>query len=125
MFCLVVLGVSFAFTGVTTITTSSMLIDAVDFSQYKLGFRGEGIIFSLNTFLSKLSGMISRAVVGVGLVLMSYEADATVTPLLSGGLSAMIYLIPAACFLLAIIPMMLYRISPEEQAGIEAMRQQQ
>ena len=125
MFCLVVLGVSFAFTGVTTIATSSMLIDAVDFSQYKLGFRGEGIIFSLNTFLSKLSGMISRAVVGVGLVLMSYEADATVTPLLSGGLSAMIYLIPAACFLLAIIPMMLYHISPEEQAGIEAMRQQQ
>ena len=123
LFCLIVLGVSFAFTGVTTITTASMLIDAVDYSQYKLGFRGEGLIFSLNTFLSKLSGMLGKAVVGFGLALIGYEGGeiAAASPQLVSTLSGMIYVIPALCFLLAAVPLLFYRISPEDREGIKAM----
>ena len=64
---LILLGVSFAFTGVTTITSTSMLMDAIDYAEHKLGFRGEGVVFSMNTFLNKLSATISKGMLGAAL----------------------------------------------------------
>lgn len=111
---LIFLGFSFACTGVTTIVCSSMLLDAVEYSEYRLGYRGDGLIFSLNTFLNKLSAAISRLMIGLGLSAMAYTENAAVTPQLQNGFSAMMYLIPAASCLLSLIPIYFYRLTDDE-----------
>lgn len=121
LFSLILLGISFAFTGITTIVSASMLIDAVDYSEWKLGFRGEGLVFSMNTFLTKLSGTIAKGILGVGLILMKYTEGQAVTPTTVVGFSAMMYIIPSACFLLTILPLYFYTISPEEKREIRTM----
>ena len=82
---LVILGFNFAFSGVTSITSTSMLMDSIDYAEYKLGFRGEGVVFSMNTFLTKLSATISKGILGVSMTLMGYkdnmEPNDTVFPL--------------------------------------------
>ncbi len=121
LFSLVFLGISFAFTGMTTIVSASMLIDSIDYSEWKLGFRGEGLVFSMNTFLTKLSGTIAKSILGIGLVLMNYTEGQAVTTTTVRGFSAMMYLVPAGCFLLTMVPLYFYRISPEEKSDIRGM----
>ena len=123
IFSLIFLGISFAFTGMTTIVSASMLIDAVDYSEWKLGFRGEGLVFSMNTFLTKLSSTIAKTILGIGLIVMNYTEGQAVTPITVAGFSAMMYIIPAGCFLLTIIPLYFYTISPEEKREIQEMLQ--
>ena len=120
---LVMLGISFAFTGMTTIASMSMLMDGIDYSEWKLGFRGEGLVFSANTFLNKMSAAVSRGVLGIGLVLMGYVENQPVTDATTGGFTALMFLVPAVCFLLSMVPMLFYRITAEERAAINDMQQ--
>ena len=117
---LALLGVSFFFTGLTTICSTSMLMDAIDYAEYKLGFRGEGVVFSMNTFLNKLSSTLAKGLLGVSLTAMHYVDNMAPTATLTTGLSAIVYLAPAACFVLAAIPLLFYRLRP---AQIESIRQ--
>ncbi|WP_251548957.1 MFS transporter [Neobacillus muris] len=120
-FGLVFLGISFACTGVTTIVSMSMLMDAVDYSEWKLGFRGEGLIFSANTFLTKLSSTVAKGMIGLGLILMDYQEGQPVTTTTQAGFSAMMYLIPAVCFLVTMIPLFFYRINAGQRQEIRNM----
>lgn len=121
LFGLIFLGISFAFTGITTIVSASMLIDSVDYSEWKLGFRGEGLVFSMNTFLTKLSSTIAKSFLGIGLILMNYTEGQAVTPTTVAGFSSMMYLIPAGCFLLTMIPLHFYTIGADEKRKIQQM----
>lgn len=116
---LILLGVSFAFTGVTTISSTSMLMDAIDYAEHKLGFRGEGVVFSMNTFLNKLSSTISKGLLGVSLTAMHYVDNMAPNETVQTGFSAIVYVVPAVCFLLAILPLAFYRLRP---AQIETIR---
>ncbi len=117
---LVFLAFSFACTGVISILCSSMLLDAVEYSEYKLGYRGEGIIFSINTFLTKLSGTFAKLIIGIGLILMNYVENQDPTPVVQSGFSSMMYIVPAISFLIAIIPMMYYGLTDEKRKEIHA-----
>ncbi|WP_367924808.1 MFS transporter [uncultured Ruthenibacterium sp.] len=116
---LIFLGVSFAFTGMTTISSTSMLMDAIDFSEFKLGFRGEGVVFSMNTFLNKLSSTISKGVLGLALTAMHYVDNMDPNPTVVTGFSLIVYVVPALCFLLAMVPLVFYKLKP---AQIEEIR---
>ena len=116
---LILLGVSFAFTGMTTISSTSMLMDAIDYSEYRLGFRGEGIVFSMNTFLNKLSSTISKGLLGFAMTAMHYEENMEPTSAVITGFGAMVYVVPALCFLLAILPLLLYRLKPAQIEKIQ------
>lgn len=117
---LALLGVSFFFTGLTTICSTSMLMDAIDYAEHKLSFRGEGVVFSMNTFLNKLSATLAKGLLGVSLTAMRYVDNMPPNPTLTAGLSAIVYLAPAACFVLAAAPLLFYRLRP---AQIESIRQ--
>ncbi|WP_461205656.1 MFS transporter [Clostridium sp. DL1XJH146] len=108
---LVFLGISFAFTGVISIVSTAMLMDAIDYSEWKLGFRGEGIVFSTNTFLNKLSATISKATLGIAMTAMHYIKNMEINPTIQFGFSLIMYIIPALCFLLTIIPLLYYKMS--------------
>ena len=121
LFSLIALGLSFAFTGITTIVSMSMLINAVDYSEWKLGFRGEGLVFSANTFITKLSSALARGIIGIGLVLMNYTEGQEITTTTQVGFSMMMYVLPAIFFLLTMIPLFFYRVTSEEKQNIQAM----
>ncbi|NTV77613.1 MAG: MFS transporter [Clostridiales bacterium] len=116
---LICLGLSFAFTGITTIVSTSMLMDAIDYSEWKLGFRGEGIVFSTNTFLNKLSGTIAKWLLGVIMVSMGYVDNMVVNQTVQTGFSFVMYMLPALSFLLTIIPLLFYRMKTEELEKIQ------
>lgn len=115
---LVFFGISFFFSGITIIVSTSMLLDTIDYSEWKLGFRGEGIVFSTNTFITKLSGAVSRLIIGASLGFLHYMENQPSTPGLRHGLSLVMFLLPALCFLAAIIPILFYTISDKQRAQI-------
>ncbi|MBW4083028.1 MFS transporter [Paenibacillus sp. S150] len=118
LFTLVFFGISFFFSGMTTIVSTSMLLDTIDYSEWKLGFRGEGIVFSTNTFITKFSGALSRLIIGATLGYLNYAENQPATPRLQQGLSFVMFLLPSICFLAAIIPILFYTISGRQRSQI-------
>lgn len=102
----------------TIIVSTSMLLDTIDYSEWKLGFRGEGIVFSTNTFITKFSGAVSRIIIGTSLGFMNYVENQPVTPGLQHGLSFVMFILPALCFVAAIIPILFYNISDKQRDRI-------
>lgn len=108
-------AVSFFFSGMTTIVSTSMLLDTIDYSEWKLGFRGEGIVFSTNTFITKFSGALSRIIIGAGLGILGYVEKQPATPQLQQGLSFIMFILPAICFAAAILPIFFYSITDRQR----------
>ena len=117
---LILLGVSFAATGVTTIASAAMLMDGIDYAEDRLGFRGEGIVFSMNTFLNKLSATLAKGMLGLAMVAMHYVDKMPANPAVIGGFSTLVYLVPVGCFLLAVVPLLFYHLSEGELQAIRA-----
>ncbi|KGE17687.1 MFS transporter [Paenibacillus wynnii] len=114
-FTLVLFAVSFFFSGVTTIVSTSMLLDTIDYSEWKLGFRGEGIVFSTHTFITKFSGAVSKLIIGASLGLLNYIENQPATANLQQGLSFVMFVLPALCFVIAIIPILFYTLSNSQR----------
>lgn len=73
----------------------------------------------MNTFLNKLSSTISKGLLGVSLTAMHYVDNMPPNETVQTGFSAIVYVVPAVCFLLAIVPLAFYRLKP---AQIETIR---
>ncbi|MFI3165268.1 MAG: glycoside-pentoside-hexuronide (GPH):cation symporter [Bacillota bacterium] len=117
---LIFLGLSFLSTGVISIVCATMLLDAVEYSEWKLGYRGEGIIFSINTFLTKLSATFSKLILGVCLIVIGYVENMQPTALVQSGISSLMYVIPAVSFLISMIPMIFYTLTEEKRKEIHS-----
>ena len=115
---LVILGFNFAFSGVTSITSTSMLMDSIDYAEYKLGFRGEGVVFSMNTFLTKLSATISKGILGVSMTLMGYKDNMEPNDTVMAGFSFIVLAVPAICFVLSMLPLAFYKLTPDKLTAI-------
>ncbi len=115
---LVFLGLSFLSTGVISIICATMLLDAVEYSEWKLGYRGEGIIFSINTFLTKLSATFAKLILGVCLLVIGYVENMDPTPLVQTGISSLMYAVPAVSFLISMIPMAFYSLDEAKRKEI-------
>ncbi len=118
MLGLIFLGFSFFATGGGSIICSTMLLDAVEYSEYKLGFRGEGIIFSVNTFLTKLSTTIAKLILFIMLFAIDYVENMVPTQAVVNGISSLIYIIPAVSFVLAMVPMAFYKLTDSQREDI-------
>lgn len=118
VFTLIMFGLSFIFSGIGMVTTTSLLMDAIDYSEWQLGFRGEGIIFAAQTFLGKFSSTIAKLLIGLGLGLVNYVDNAEPTPQLQTGLNGLMFLLPAGFFILSFIPMIFYKVTAKKQQEI-------
>lgn len=116
---LIALGISFATVGIMIITSTSMLLDAIDYSEWQLGFRGEGIVFSLNTFVTKLSGAFAKLILGLGLIAINYTDNQPITNSTITCFSALMYIVPAVCCILTIIPLFFYKIDNKMLIQVE------
>lgn len=61
--------------GLATVLTTIFLADSVDYGEWKLGKRNEGVIFSLQTFVVKLASAISVLLAGIGLHLIKLDQN--------------------------------------------------
>ena len=115
---LIIIGFNFAFSGIASICSTSMLMDSIDYAEYKLVFRGEGIVFSMNTFLTKLSATLSKGILGLSMTLMGYQDNMEPNDAVRIGFSVIVFVVPAVCFLLSMAPMALYRLKPTQLESI-------
>ena len=89
----------------------SMIPDTVEYSEWKLGLRREGIIYGIFFFGMKLSAGISAFVVGMLLDWGGYVADAVQTPESLSMIRFVVTLLPVICFLFGVFFLWLYPIN--------------
>ena len=111
---------NFATVGVMSITSMAMLLDLIDYSHYLYGFRSEGIIFSLNTFSSKLSAAFSRLILGLTLVVINYENGQAITATTVNAFSALMYIVPSIACLLTIVILFRYKLDKKTMQEVES-----
>jgi len=141
-----VLCILFAFVGVTTglnmVMQTLMIGDAVDLEEYSTGIRPDGVFFSGQTFLAKLTAGIATIMSGVGYSIVGFS-DAKVgelNRLIAEGVTGnalrgampeydsfmtvlffLMTILPAIGSLLAVIPTWKYAMSNREHKNLLAV----
>ena len=89
--------------GLTLGSSTVMLADIVDYGEVKLGSRNESIVFSCQTLLVKSASAVSAWLVGVGLTVVGYVANAQQTAQTILGMRVLMVVIPAVVSVLSYI----------------------
>lgn len=89
--------------GLTLGSSTVMLADIVDYGEVKLGSRNESIVFSCQTLLVKSASAVSAWLVGVGLTVVGYVANAEQTAQTILGMRVLMVVIPAVVSILSYI----------------------
>lgn len=105
-------------TSMANISLMSMLIDTVEYGEWKTGQRSEGIIFAANTFRAKLSGAIGGAIGAYGLAAINYVPNIAQTPETLQGIHQLFTIVPGALSLLATLPYFFYDLTEKKYAAI-------
>ncbi|MDE5983789.1 MAG: glycoside-pentoside-hexuronide (GPH):cation symporter [Eubacterium sp.] len=71
----IVFGLAGAGMGALTVLQSVMIADAVDYEEYHKGFRPDGVFFSGQSFITKLSAGISSIIQGIGFSIVGFSGD--------------------------------------------------
>lgn len=84
-----------------------MMADVVDYGEYKFGTRNESLYFSIQPLAVKFAMAIAGMVVGMGLTMVGYQANAAVQPASTIiGLQVLMFALPIT---IAIISWVIYR----------------
>lgn len=65
-------------TGLPEVTIGSMLADTADYMDWKKGIRTDGIIFSMQSLVIKLTGAFASGIIGVALGMFGYDGAAEI-----------------------------------------------
>jgi melibiose permease len=84
----------FAGLGYMNILTTAMLADTVEYGEWKLGIRSESIVFSIQTFIVKVSSAVSAFIVGIGLQVIGFVPDAVQSTATLTGLRLLMFMVP-------------------------------
>lgn len=71
----IVFGLAGAGMGALNVLQSVMIADAVDYEEYHKGFRPDGVFFSGQSFITKLSAGISSIIQGIGYSIVGFSGD--------------------------------------------------
>ena len=111
---LVCIMLNFCFVGIGMISSTSMLIDTIDYAEKVQGSRCEGIVFSMNTFVTKLGGTVAKLILGAILVALNYVESMESSPALQRGFSFAVFIIPALAFVVTLVPLFFYKLGKEK-----------
>jgi len=95
------------------ISLMSMLIDTVEYGEWKTGQRMEGVIFAANTFRAKLAMAIGGAFGAYGLAWVKYVPNIAQTTETVNGIHLLFSLVPGILSLLATIPYFFYGLTEQ------------
>lgn len=105
---------------------TSMIADTIEYSQLNIGTRNEGIIFSTQIFMAKITSALSGLLIAAMLTAFHYIPNEIQTLQTQKGILSMTALIPAIAAALAIVPMHHYKLDEKEHARIvEAIKAKQ
>ena len=102
--------------GIFLVVQATMIADAVDDVELRLGVRNDGISFATLTFVSKIMNAVALLVFGVFIVAAGYQNGVTITPTMQNTVFAAITLVPAVSCLLSAVPFLFYRLGGRPQA---------
>ncbi len=91
----------------------SMLPDTVEYAQWKLGARTEGVQYGFFMFITKLGASVAGIVIGLGLDMSGYIANVEQTDGALFGIRIFTTLVPTALMVLGIILIQFYPINRE------------
>jgi GPH family glycoside/pentoside/hexuronide:cation symporter/probable glucitol transport protein GutA len=95
-----------------------MIADTIEYGEYTTGNRNEGIIFSTQTFLAKLTQAITSVLIAWSLAALHFVPNAVQTETVKQGLHALISFIPFFSSLIGILPIIFYPLGETEHARI-------
>lgn len=98
-------------TSMANISLMSMLIDTVEYGEWKTGRRLEGVIFSLNTFRAQLSMGIGGALGAYGLAAVKYVPNVAQTTETVKGIHLLFSLVPGVLSLFATMLYLCYDLT--------------
>lgn len=105
-------AVSLSF-GAPEILLPSMMVETIDFVQWKTGKRTEGIMWSTQTFVVKAGSSLAGVLLGFLLSSVRYVPNEAQTPETLWGMHGIFTLVPAALILMGLIPMLFYPLTRE------------
>lgn len=108
------------FLGGVGIIVTAMIADSIEYMQWKTGHRSEGIIFSVQTFMAKITTAIGGFIGGASLSLIGYVPNAQQTPEALTGIFLLLTLVPGLGGLLALIPLHFYSLNEARHRAILA-----
>lgn len=97
---------------------TAMLADVIDYTEDKTGIRPDGTAYSVYSFGTKLSSALVGSVGVVLLAKVGYVANTVQTAEAMSGINMVVNIIPGACWLIALIPLVLYNLTDEKYAQI-------
>lgn len=116
--------------GVIGILPTLLIADCVDYMEWKTGQRNEGVSFSTQTFMAKAQSALQSFAIGLLLVVVHFvppvlnaagdtvqQVQATST---LEGIWAMFTIVPAAGYILCIVPLFFYDLKGKKLAQIQA-----
>ena len=107
----------------TTPLGMSFIPEAVDYGQDKDSVRSDGIAYAATSLATKFANAVGAS---LGLIIMGafgYVPNAEQTELSITGIKLAVNIMPAVFILLAIIPTLMYPLTPEKNAEIRARLQ--
>lgn len=89
---------------------TGMLSDCIEYGDWKLGIREEGLTYAYMSFGVKLATAVSGSVTVLLLAASGYVAGADQTEAAKMGINAVVNLIPAACIFISVVPLFFYKL---------------
>lgn len=97
---------------------TAMLADVIDYTEDRTGIRADGTAYSVYSFGTKLSSALVGSVGVLLLAKVGYVANAVQTPAAMQGINMVVNVLPGLCWLVALIPLVIYNLSEEKAAQI-------
>lgn len=105
--------------GFSNVLTSVMLADAVDYGEWKLGYRSESIVFSMQTFMVKVAMAISGLMTGLGLAAFGFVANQPQSPTALAGIKILMFIVPSFLMLISLfVYLKYYKLNGDYFKGI-------
>ncbi|WBW96820.1 MFS transporter [Oceanirhabdus sp. W0125-5] len=104
--------------GAPEVLLPSMMVETIDYMELKTGIRAEGVIWSTQTFIAKTGGALAGILLGILLKFIEYVPNEVQTVSTINGLHGILTLVPAAALLLALVPVMVYKLDEKKHREI-------
>lgn len=93
---------------------SAMILDSVDAYDLRTGIRSDGTAYAMNGLATKVASAIGSAL-GIAIIgWFGYVAGSDPTPRVQSGINIASNLMPMICYLLAIIPLFMFKLTDEQ-----------
>lgn len=111
---LIVVGFIGFFMGLIDILIPAMFTETIDYSEWKLGTRAEGMVWSTQTLAVKAGTAIGGIVLGIILTSVGYVQNAVQTTSALNGIHMTISLVVGSIFLISLIPIFFYSLTRDK-----------